>query len=469
MECLPVLMDAFKKLFTTFLSMFDIFSDAINSFDFLGYDASDYVIRKALDLTKRTFGSNSTLFMDLSVDAVANVTSSECKLLSDVTRAKQEISNTHIDNNLNLDTDGPFNNFSINGSHVVCDMEPPVHIIWGTLSISIMFFPGVVALIILIANDRNELISSKHWTIKLFIAGSILMFPISIVFVGLTSAITCRGRVFRGYIAIGIALEAFLESCLQLTLQIYTIFYGYNITNTQLVTIAGSFIILSKASIDLDTEMFPIKLNSCDKMKHYLKILPGHTSTIAFRVLSLAITIAFLREWCVIPMFLLMCEMFLVAYVCLHDCNDSKSNTIHRNFGVKMFALMITNLGVTNTGILGAIEFLYTEEIEEKEYVSEYSNETNRFIKLLSITTFLHHLIMLLVIMLLVDIQPELLEHWLWKPFILNHYNAEVFFGLVLATLSLGIIGLISTLLIGARSLTLAAEENVESRNIDEK
>ena len=135
------------------------------------------------------------------------------------------------------------------------------------------------------------------------------MFPLTVIVFQFYSTFTCQEEAYQGYMAIGVALEAFLESFLQLILQTYTIFYGYEITNTQIAAICASFFFLSKASIDFDLEMYEHELSICDIVKHFAIMLPGYAATIAFRVLAFSITMAFLRMWSIIPMSLLFLEL----------------------------------------------------------------------------------------------------------------------------------------------------------------
>ena len=126
-----------------------------------------------------------------------------------------------------------------------------------------------------------------------------VFFPFTTILFQLYSTITCRGDVHQGYMAIVVALEAVVESFLQLVLQNYTLLLGYSITSTQIIIICASFFILSKASIDLDLEVYENNLGFRDTVKHYITLIPGYNSTIVFLTLSFAITIAFLRMWCV--------------------------------------------------------------------------------------------------------------------------------------------------------------------------
>ena len=100
-------------------------------------------------------------------------------------------------------------------------------------------------------------------------------------------------------------IEAAVESTCQLLLQIFTILYKYPSSTIQKITIATSFIQIARCSILLDVET---KMNILGKnltfkqsLVETLTRLPCYTSTIFFRIFSLALTMAFLRLWSTLP------------------------------------------------------------------------------------------------------------------------------------------------------------------------
>ena len=389
-----VLMISVKTLITSIFSILDVFTDFLSSLDFYGYPASDNIKHMAIDVMNSSFINSTQHFLKYD--------------------GKDEMH------------------------------QKDVHVAWGTTSVIIMFLPGISAIIMLLSDGENYLIQLKRSGRKCMIMLLLLLFPITWIVFQLFSVFTCRGRIFQGYIAIGVALEAFVESCFQMNLQIYSIMYGYQTTLTQKASIAVSFIILSKGSIDLDIAMFEMKLSST--ALHYLKTIVGNTATIGFRVISLAITIAFLRIWCLIPMFLLMVELMYVAYW-FGDVDGMSQN----------FVLTITNLGVTNSGVIVALEFLYDQEKREMDRYD--ANKIKRFLRVSCLISFLHHVIVLFIIyVLILASNGDLLEHWSWDHFILHpyyHWNRqgcpsrdrnckEILIGFV-STVGLGFVGVIST------------------------
>ena len=353
-----LLMNSVKTLITSLFSILDIFTDFLSSLDFYGYPASDNIKHMAIDVMNNSFINSTRHFLKYD--------------------REEEM---HLKD---------------------------VHVAWGTTSVLIMFLPGMSAIIMLLSDGANYLIQLKRSGRKCMIMLLLLLFPITLIVFQLFAVFTCRGRIFQGYIAIGVALEAFVESCFQMILQIYSIMYGYQTTLTQKASIAVSFIILSKGSIDLDIAMFEMKLSST--ILHYLKTIVGNTATIGFRVISLAITIAFLRIWCLIPMFFLIVELMYVAYW-FGDVDGISQN----------FVLTITNLGVTNSGVIVALEFLYDQEKREMDRYD--ANKIKRFLRVSCLISFLHHVIVLSVVyVLILASNGDLMEHWSWDHFILHPY-----------------------------------------------
>jgi hypothetical protein len=274
-----------KRLFTSLLSTFDIVSDLVNSCDFLGYNASNQIIGQF-------FGRDDM-----------PTTNDPCQI--------------HPGSNGTLNT--TFKDDVFNNSICVLEEEKiEVHLIWGILGIVTMFIPGLVAILMFIFNDslsKNKFRTgdwSHDWKIVVILAA----FPFSAIVFQFYSTFMYGIELYGGFMAIGVALEAFLESFLQLVLQMYTILYGYDITTTQIATISASFFILAKASIDLDLQMYDNELSVYGILKHCAKLLPGYTATIAFRVISFALTIAFLRPWAIIPISFLIMELAAVCHIC---------------------------------------------------------------------------------------------------------------------------------------------------------
>ena len=101
---------------------------------------------------------------------------------------------------------------------------------------------------------------------------------------------------------------------------------------------------------------------------------------------------------------------------------------------------------------------MWRERKETKADVEDYYNETNNFIRLSSVVSFLHHSITLSVILGMVAKDPTYFDHWTWDHFIIKNYKSYYyehmycsFFGII----GLGIIGLMSSLHLGAVGLKI--------------
>ena len=437
-----------KRLFTSILSIFDIVSDFVNSCDFLGYDASGQIIRSILwdksNVTKP--GNISTLHPDNRTNY---------QKLSNICGSNYTFNETIINGDNNTSTYDVMEGFK--NLSFCLDQQRENHIIWGSIGIGIMFLPGIMILIMAYGtNTKNDIFDVRYGPVltraRNFIA--MAMFPLTVILFQMYGVFSCGNEAVHGYMALGVALEAFLESFLQLVLQMFTIYYGYDITTTQIITICASFVILSKASIDLDLEMYIHDLTLCDTLIHYLKMIPGYCFTITFRAIAFSATLAFLRVWSLIPISILMVEL-IMAYRISFGTFGRFEGTGNSPF----LPVMITNLGVTNVGMIGATEFMYYGEKEEEARIQDYIKDTDKFIRLSSIASYLHHAIVLSAILGLVEYDTTRFVHWGSPTFILNSYDGYYYEGRSIGyagVMGLGFVGLLSSLYFGASGMKIA-------------
>ena len=123
-----------------------------------------------------------------------------------------------------------------------------------------------------------------------------------------------------------------------------------------------------------------------------------------------------------------------------------------------LVSLVITNLGVTNVGMIGACEFLGREVKERRKFVEHYLEKTNAFIKFSSVLSFLHHTTVLSIILGLVAQNPEFFEHWKCKKFLLRNYDGyfyEHMYYIFSIIITLGFISLLLSIYQGARGLKI--------------
>jgi hypothetical protein len=262
-----------------------------------------------------------------------------------------------------------------------------------------------------------------------------LTFPISFLIlqlVGIFKMICHKSKLSRDYqmaITMVTGLESCVESCCQLLLQLFTIIYGYETNTIQKITIVASFVQLAKCSIakDIETKLFfeDKTLGFKKTMVEVVKLLPCYVSTITFRVGSLCLTMAFLREFSIIPLTLLTIEVGVLAWM---RCKKMKGEEKFVDF----IALIVSNFGVMTAS-------LYNTGLEEDP------KEVEKFVKRSSIVTFIHHTVVLSVIMVLGQHFPNLMCHWTAPMFRLKP-TCERFFWMFGTTIMMGVFSLTSIL-----------------------
>ena len=102
------------------------------------------------------------------------------------------------------------------------------------------------------------------------------------------------------------------------------------------------------------------------------------------------------------------------------------------------------------------------EEKRNGGTVEDYLDGTDKFIKMSSTLSFIHHSIVITTILGLIAHDPCYFEHWACPKFILNNYGG-FFYGIryemVGGIIGLGLFGLMSSLRLGARSLKILRQD----------
>ena len=86
------------------------------------------------------------------------------------------------------------------------------------------------------------------------------------------------------------------------------------------------------------------------------------------------------------------------------------------------------------------------------------------FIKLSSIASFLHHAVVLTIILALVLHDPTYFEHWKAPTFILQNYGRffhENVYYIYCGAILIGYIGLLSSHRLGAKGMKIAIDQNI--------
>ena len=307
------------------------------------------------------------------------------------------------------------------------DAQQEIHVIWGTLGICTIFLPGILLLPAMLADDLSE----RNWKYAARNMVRFLFFPILLQITTMLALISKRYREDEErmkFVQFVVGAEAFFESFVQLTLQEYTILYGYPVTKTQIATIVASFIMLARASILFEIQRSGKGLSCLETIIHTVKILPCYATTIIFRTSSLTLTIGYLREWSVIPICILYLELVFLAYLM---CSDVQDKVVR--FQATYF-MSLSNLAVINT---------QNADYEDDEKPSD--EKTATFIRRSSILTFCHHTTLLVIIICLGRYQTEYFEEQ-FKGVILLPTDGKEFFYLPGFIILLGLYSMILSL-----------------------
>ena len=157
-----------------------------------------------------------------------------------------------------------------------------------------------------------------------------------------------------------------------------------------------------------------------------IKRLPCYISTIIFRVMSISLTMAYLRIWATIPLTLLVIELTYFAW----NRNKKREVSLPKKL-IRTYLLVTSNLTVMNAR---TIHELKEEEQEEKSNIEQ-------FLKNSSLITFFHHSITLLIILFICLYHPQFFVHWTEPHFWLKP-SIERFYWVFGITLLMGVYSL---------------------------
>ena len=389
--------EVFSATTTFCASNFDIGSDLINSLDFLGYNVS----RTLSDSLPKSFLLRHNL---TSVRMIDETNEADSREIYDV------------------------------------------HQIWGALGILIMFLPGLVMIPLALAylihgrNAFKETYSELEFDAaastkshKYEVLGVIfgvcanLFYPIAMIcasFASLSKACRGKGSELQTLSTWMVGHEAFLESFPQILLQCFTIAYGYDVTTVQRVTIIASFFLLARVAIMFDFLWEDKERDFKDTIIHTAKRLPAHVTTIIFRICAFTLTMIFLREWAVITILVLYLEILAISYIRFQSVQDPVQ------FFRTVWYKSLNNLAVLN---------VYSPADKQ---IDKSGEKGRNFIILSTITTFVHHVIVMTSIILLTFYYPEYFQHEKFENLILTPGGDEFFYAFII-TYALGISNLI--------------------------
>ena len=319
-----------------------------------------------------------------------------------------------------------------------------VHQVWGYVGLGIIWLPGLLLL------PWFVLVSVSSKSCLYFILGLVLFatYPLAMIVVeiGFLIHTCCNCKMDKGdnqmIMLFLIGTEAFYESFSQMVLQGFTIMYAYDPTNIQMLTIAASFLLLSKTVITYHITLDVVSLSLCQKMIQILKSIPIYCSSIVFRVFSFVLTISYLRNYSIFPISILFIELGLLAYIRYRNEEFGDKQHPYARW-VNIYTTTVSNAGVLNISTIKNASNIKDEDVKA----------TRKFIRLSSITTFIHHSIVLITILMVVIFHPDYLTDEQFKYLILKPENKLFYpaFGVTIA------IGLVSMIL----CITLASKMNI--------
>lgn len=281
--------------------------------------------------------------------------------------------------------------------------------ICGAISLSMIFWPGVVMAIQNIALH----IKTKEYN-KIPYSLIYLFFPAYIIYVEAKAFFHPNTRSYRQNLVKTLSMEAFYESFPQLVLQTITIIYGYPTNPIQVLSISFSFLVLTKTMLMIDNQdevtsemqskSMPENRAVLGSLKSAIKynfwLFPLYISSVIYKVGVFSLTVAFFRIWSLLTMSLLIIQMIVLAKVVGFKDAHAWVYPVFNNF-------FLINIGGTNI----------PDTIKEEESVAdvrpfdelEFRRETERtikksykFAKRSIVLSFIHHTVMLITIVFLV-------------------------------------------------------------------
>ena len=243
--------------------------------------------------------------------------------------------------------------------------------------------------------------------------------------------------------------EAAIESTLQLILQLFIIFIGYPSSILQKVTVAASLFQIARCSVlnDIETKIGMMKINELsikESLKETIYRLPLYASTIIFRVGSIVLTTAYLRLFALIPIAILFVTQTTITWMRYKKLDD-------KGFALKLtLQLVVSNIGVVNAiGILNTTKkqppwrsvlqlVTYPLGIDVLEKLDEKEEDVVRFIRNSSLATFIHHSAILILIMIVGHLVPNAMDNWSSECDLLLKPGTQAFFWLFGVVLFMG-------------------------------
>ena len=259
-------------------------------------------------------------------------------------------------------------------------------VIWGSTGMILLFLPGVAFLV------ANGFTGSVKNTVVAF--GTFFCFPVALILIQMLAM--CG--IGEEYVPSLIAVEAVFQCFPQLVLQFFIILYDYPLTPLFLVTSLSSFAVLLKNAIMYDKKSVSFE-DWQEILKYLINIVPIYVTLILFRVGCYSMLLAYFRFWAIVPLALLFIELCLLA-------------RFYIDFALMdAVAASIMNMGMMNMG-----KWWRDTDVNlsmKMAWHGEWNlSRDMKFIKWSAIIIFLHLSLSMAVLMMMVNLNPQMMEHW---------------------------------------------------------
>jgi len=178
-------------------------------------------------------------------------------------------------------------------------------------------------------------------------------------------------------------LHALFNSFPHLIFELYMLLNGEDPHISQYVLIGMAFIFMVSNAIRFDLIANRIRFHSFkEKLFYGLMVMPQHTTCIIFRVMSFVLTFTFIRWFALLPTILYFLEiMILAGYTVAAEWN------------------IVYNVGMANISMMniGFVKFLS----DKTNFPNDLNQRMKNFVRLSSVVTFLHHSIILSLLLIL--------------------------------------------------------------------
>merc|ERR1712020_443957 len=208
----------------------------------------------------------------------------------------------------------------------------------GYISLGIVFFPGIVKALKMLATHIEKGEYLKIPQIILY-----LPFPFYIMYIQIRALMFPKNPTSQQKLIKTLGMEAFYESFPQLVLQITAMIYAYPQSNLQLLSVSFSTFMLAKTVILLDSAQPVVDEKSKNDsakdtskngenksegkhglcltalitlwkgIKYIFWVLPLYLTSVIFKVAAFSLTFAYLRIWAFASMVFLLIELIILA------------------------------------------------------------------------------------------------------------------------------------------------------------